>query len=853
MKLPDFKYPIPWSVILTFLIFSLSVISGGIYYNRIEKNKIIIEEQSKLASILSLKVGQIIQWRKERIGDGEVISHNNSLNRKIKDYFINDKLSETNQDLRIWMESLIRNYDYQSIILIDKSNKIRLYFPVQDTVIGEIPELFITEVRNSHRVIMTDLHISEKVPNPHLDLLIPIIINAGRIENYVGTIILRIDAGKILFPLIQLWPTPSRSSETLLLRREGDSVLYLNELRHKANSALKLKFSVKNEKLPAAKASAGFVGAFEGIDYRNIPVLSYIKPIPDSPWFMVAKVDSDEIFLPFKKQMILTGVIAGLLILTFGFFIGLLWRNQRVRNLKKQRESDNKIKDASEKLWETNEYLENLINYTNAPLIVWDTNLKITRFNPAFERLTGMAAANVIGKSIEVIIPENSREEALRHIYSSTIGERWELVEIPIINIDGSTRTVLWNSATIYDNMRKHPVSTIAQGQDITKRIAIEKELMVSEKLYRSLFENMLNGFAYCRMYFDDNDKPSDFIYLAVNSSFETLTGLKNVTGRRISEVIPGFRSSEQTLLDIYGRVSRGSNPETIEIYVESLKMWFWISVYCPEPGYFVSVFDVITGRKLTEEKINELNKDLEERIIQRTSQLEESNKELEAFSYSVSHDLRAPLRAIHSFTSILKEDYDNILDDEGKRICEIIESSSVHMGTQIDDLLNFSRIGRSILQKSHIDMKAMAKSVFSELTTPLQKERIKLNLGKLHQSEGDTNLIKQVWNNLISNAIKYSSKNNSPEISIDSHSLENKITYSVKDNGVGFDMQYKNKLFGAFQRLHSSKEFEGNGVGLAIVQRIVKRHGGEVWAEGETGRGAIFYFSLPRMNPDHE
>jgi len=261
--------------------------------------------------------------------------------------------------------------------------------------------------------------------------------------------------------------------------------------------------------------------------------------------------------------------------------------------------------------------------------------------------------------------------------------------------------------------------------------------------------------------------------------------------------------------------------------------------------GYQSAVLDVTESKK-AEEIIHKLNEELEQKVIQRTELLEAANKELEAFSYSVSHDLRAPLRSVHGYTKILVEEYESMLDDEGKRICGIISSSATQMGELIDDLLNLSRIGRSSLNPLLLNMKSMVTSVFADIISAKDKARTKLKIGKLNKAFGDANLIKLVWTNLISNAIKYSSKENIPEISVSSQLKYDRIIYSVKDNGVGFDMNYKHKLFGVFQRLHSESEFEGNGVGLAIVQRIILKHGGKVWAEGEVGKGATFFFSLP-------
>jgi len=237
---------------------------------------------------------------------------------------------------------------------------------------------------------------------------------------------------------------------------------------------------------------------------------------------------------------------------------------------------------------------------------------------------------------------------------------------------------------------------------------------------------------------------------------------------------------------------------------------------------------------------------ELEQHVHERTAQLEAANKEMEAFTYSVSHDLRAPLRAIDGYTRILLEDYRPALDDEGKRVCDVISDSTHKMGDLIDDLLSLSRMGRADLNPVNINMQDMAAVVFEGLVATGSRKRINFSVDTLPPASGDPALIRQVWVNLISNAIKFSAKRKRPVIKVYAEVKETEIVYSLEDNGVGFDMQYAPKLFNVFQRLHSARDFEGNGVGLAIVQRIIQRHGGRVWAEGEIDKGATFYFTLP-------
>lgn len=223
------------------------------------------------------------------------------------------------------------------------------------------------------------------------------------------------------------------------------------------------------------------------------------------------------------------------------------------------------------------------------------------------------------------------------------------------------------------------------------------------------------------------------------------------------------------------------------------------------------------------------------------------ANKEMEAFSYSVSHDLRAPLRAIDGFTQILVEDYGSKLDDEGRRIATIIRASTVQMGKLIDDLLSFSRLGRQEVVKGAVSMKTLVDEVYQELKKTTSARDIAFTMGELPDARADINMMRVVWTNLLSNATKFTSKKEKATIEVGSTSDERNVTYYVKDNGAGFDMKYIDKLFGVFQRLHSVEDFEGTGVGLANVKRVIERHDGTVRAESIIGEGATFYFTLPK------
>lgn len=277
-----------------------------------------------------------------------------------------------------------------------------------------------------------------------------------------------------------------------------------------------------------------------------------------------------------------------------------------------------------------------------------------------------------------------------------------------------------------------------------------------------------------------------------------------------------------------------------------------WSAAGVPREKVYYAAARDITERREMEEEVRGLNADLEKRVLERTAQLEAANKELEAFSYSVSHDLRAPLRKLDGFSDILQRRYGEMIGEEGLRLISIIRASSEHMGHLIDDLLAFSRLGRKELMDADVDMDALARSVVEDALRQEPDRAADVLVRPLAAARGDGAMLRQVLFNVVSNALKFTRRRARAEIEVSSRASDDgrETIYLIRDNGAGFDMKYADKLFGVFSRLHSVEEFDGTGIGLALVSRIVKRHGGRVWAEGAVDQGAAFYFTLPRAEP---
>jgi len=517
---------------------------------------------------------------------------------------------------------------------------------------------------------------------------------------------------------------------------------------------------------------------------------------------------------------------------------------QVTRNITAQKAAEEKL-SASEALKTA------ILDAALDAIISIDHQGLVQEWNPAAEKIFGYKSGDALGRSVDdLIVPAALREayhdSLTNYLMTGAISLVGRPVELRLRRADGIEFTA---EMAISRMLTEEPPRCTALIRDITERKSAETELRQSEERFRLLVEGVKD---YAIYMLDTSGRVATW-----NEGAERLEGYttKEIIGKPLAAFFPPEdvrRKAPEAALKKAEKEGRVLN-EGWRVRKDGSRFWSLgiITAVRDEEGRlcgFAKVAHDMTKKKEAEDEIRRLNGELESRVIERTAQLQASNQELEAFSYSVSHDLRAPLRHILGYVDILQMGAGQKLDESGREHLQTIAESATQMGQLIDALLEFSRMGRSEISFEQVNMAKLVEEARWELREEIKDRAIDWQIGELPKVKGDPFMLRLAVLNLLSNAVKYTRNRIRAVISINAKQDKDEVIFSVQDNGVGFDMAYADKLFGVFQRFHRPIEFEGTGIGLANVRRIIHRHGGRTWAEAKMDAGATFYFSIPKQ-----
>ena len=513
---------------------------------------------------------------------------------------------------------------------------------------------------------------------------------------------------------------------------------------------------------------------------------------------------------------------------------------------------------ARKKAEEMESLLVSIVESSDDAIVSKDLDGIVLTWNRGAERIYGYEAGEIIGKPVALLAPPGRINEMQALMDQLKRGDRVEHFETERMKKDGQRIFVSLTLSPVRDRA-SHIVGASIVARDITPRVLAERALHLSEERYRAL------AFVPTQMVWATNPEGEVLDDAPLVRAFTGLA-LQELQGQGwISAVHPDDREATASAWDdAFKKLAYYKTEYRMRRYDGEYR---WMDVHgvpvLDQGGKvreWVGTCEDITERKIALEEIRRLNDELESRVIERTAEWQAANRELEAFAYSVAHDLRAPLRAIAGFSTILMEEYAPQVPEQARHYLEVVANNASQMGKLIDGLLDFSRLERQTLRKERIAPAELVREALEDLENERRNRTVEIHIEKLPFCLGDRQLLKQVLVNLLSNALKFTRGRECARIEIGATTLTqvrdwhagargiergDGTVYYVRDNGAGFDMRHAGKLFRVFQRLHSAEEFEGTGVGLANVQRIVQRHGGMVWAEGAPDSGATFYFTL--------
>jgi PAS domain S-box-containing protein len=766
----------------------------------------------------------------------------------------------------------------------------------------------------TRRPAATDLHVEPGGEGSHLSVVAPLFDRLGGGAEVVGAVVLTSGASHSLFPILSSWPTASASAETVLVRKDGDSALYLNEPRHRPGTAFHLRVPLSKAGVVGVQAVLGRLGLIEGLDYRGVAVLADARGVPGTPWVAVTKIDADEALRLWRTATLqLASLVGGMLAAVSLFFFAIWQRRTRVQY--------HALREAIKARAVTAGRLEAILESSQHSIVARDAEGRVMSWNSGAERLYGYSAAEMIGDTGLNMVPPEDLEHAQAVLARVAAGETVAPFETQRRRKDGSIIDVYVSLSAVRDDAGRI-VGTSAIARDITEEKRFRRDLdrlawMLSPGEAASVPEDVagavdrtrgghavrevLNAagasllsetaadfhslMGTCFSVYESNGDLAYGLLVSEWCRFLHATGSCGGSGGACGHAEALMAIGDGAAVDrdcpcglhvhavpirtgdeVVGALTLGyGDPPRDRPTLEALGARLELdpraldgpaAAYESRPPFILELAKrrLDGAARLLGEIVQQQRADA---LLRKTrDELERSNQELERFAYVASHDLQEPLRMVASYTQLLAQRYKDQLDGDAREFIDYAVDGARRMKQLIEDLLAYSRVTGKGRPLAAVDSQYALWFALRNLQMSINESAADIRFEDLPPLQADNTQIIQLFQNLVSNAIKFRQPGVRPEVRITAERWTANAgfwLFRLSDNGIGIERKYFDRVFQIFQRLHTRQEYPGTGIGLTLCQRIVERHGGRIWLESEPGRGTTFLFTLPAVEEEKE